>query len=75
MTDNTGSEQQAKQEAAEDVVERVTSWQHGAEEQTVSDELKKGFDEAGVDVAKDDVDQLAEKIHDTGEKPETPTAD
>lgn len=73
MTDNTGSqEQQAKQEAAEDVVERVTSWQHGAPEETVAEELEKGFDAAGVEVDAPDVDKAAEQIHQTDEKPETP---
>lgn len=75
MTDNTDSqEQQAKQEAAEDVVERVTSWQHGAPEETVAEELEKGFDAAGVEVDPSDVDKTAEQIHQTEETPETPSA-
>ena len=49
-------------EAIQAVVDRVTSWQDGAPEGTVEDELVKGFDEAGVDVSQDEVRTLADAI-------------
>ena len=49
-------------EAIQAVVDRVTSWQDGAPEGTVEDELRKGFSEAGIDVTDDDVRTLAEAI-------------
>lgn len=66
MSDNPSEVQAAKEEAVDNVVERVESWQEGAEEQTVAQELREGFDEAGVDVAEGDVDRLAEQIHEDG---------
>jgi hypothetical protein len=53
-----------KLEAVQAVVDRVTSWQDGATESTVAAELRKGFDEAGVEVAEDDVARLADAIED-----------
>jgi len=53
-----------KLEAVQAVVDRVTSWQDGATESTVGAELRKGFDEAGVEVAEDDVARLADAIED-----------
>jgi hypothetical protein len=44
------------------VVDRVTSWQDGAPEGTVEDELRKGFGEAGVDVSDEDTRRLADAI-------------
>jgi len=49
-------------EAIQAVVDRVTSWQDGAPEGTVENELRKGFSEAGVEVADDEVRALAEAI-------------
>jgi hypothetical protein len=51
-------------EAIQAVVDRVTSWQDGAPEGTVENELRKGFSEAGVDVSDDDVRTLAGAIED-----------
>jgi hypothetical protein len=51
-----------KQEAIQAVVDRVTSWQDGATESTVATELRKGFDEAGVEVPDEDVAKLADAI-------------
>ncbi|TCI99837.1 hypothetical protein [Aeromicrobium sp. IC_218] len=51
-------------EAIQNVVDRVTSWQDGATEGTVEDELRKGFTEAGVQVSDDDVTKLADAIQD-----------
>jgi hypothetical protein len=49
-------------EAIQAVVDRVTSYQDGAPEGTVADELRSGFREAGVDVAEQDVANLAAAI-------------
>ena len=49
-------------EAIQAVVDRVTSYQDGAPEGTVADELRSGFQEAGVDVAEQDVARLAAAI-------------
>ena len=49
-------------EAIQTVVDRVTSWQDGATEGTVEEELKKGFSEVGIDVSDDHVVALAEAI-------------
>jgi hypothetical protein len=49
-------------EAIQAVVDRVTSYQDGAPEGTVERELRSGFEEAGVDVADDDVVRLAAAI-------------
>jgi hypothetical protein len=51
-------------EAIQAVVDRVTSWQDGATEGTVEEELRKGFTAAGVDVSDDDVRTLAEAVED-----------
>jgi hypothetical protein len=59
MTDGNSTE---KYEAIQAVVDRVTSWQDGATEGTVADELRKGFGEAGVDVPEEDVTRLADAI-------------
>lgn len=51
-----------KIEAIQAVVDRVSSWQDGAPEDTVEGELRDGFAEAGVDVPDDDVRRLADAI-------------
>lgn len=61
MTDTRSSEEL---EAIQAVVDRVTSWQDGATESTVEQELRDGFSEAGVDVADADVKKLADAIQD-----------
>ncbi|WP_091124732.1 hypothetical protein [Nocardioides terrae] len=58
----TESNDSARWEAIQAVVDRVTSWQDGATEGTVADELSKGFGEAGVEVSADDVTRLADAI-------------
>ncbi|WGL51050.1 hypothetical protein P5P86_13875 [Nocardioides sp. BP30] len=61
MTDaNTNNDDRL--EAIQAVVDRVTSWQDGATEGTVAEELRKGFGEAGVDVSDDDLTKLADAI-------------
>lgn len=59
MTEQHSTE---KLEAIQAVVDRVTSWQDGATEGTVEQELRSGFGEAGVDVAEADVTRLADAI-------------
>jgi hypothetical protein len=59
MTENTSAE---KLEAIQAVVDRVSSWQDGAEERIVADELRKGLDEVGVDLAGDQLTRLADAI-------------
>lgn len=54
----------AQHEAIQAVVDRVTSWQDGATEGTVAEELAKGFDEAGIEVPQADRDALASAIQD-----------
>lgn len=51
-----------KLEAVQAVVDRVTSWQDGATEGTVEDELRKGATEVGVDLSDDNVTRLAQAI-------------
>jgi hypothetical protein len=51
-----------KTQAIQAVVDRVTSWQDGAPEGTVEDELRRGFAKAGVAVSDDDTRKLADAI-------------
>ena len=55
-------EKTAQNEAIQAVVDRVSSYQDGAPEGTVAEELVKGFGEAGVEVPSDQVDALASAI-------------
>lgn len=59
MTEQHSTE---KLEAIQAVVDRVTSWQDGATESTVEQELREGFSEAGVDVETADISRLADAI-------------
>jgi hypothetical protein len=49
-------------EAIQTVVDRVTSWQDGAPEGTVAEELRRGFTEVGVEVQDAEVTRLADAI-------------
>jgi hypothetical protein len=51
-----------KLEAVQAVVDRVTSWQDGATEGTVEEELRKGAAEVGVELSDDDITRLADAI-------------
>lgn len=51
-----------KMETIQAVVDRVTSWQDGATEGTVEQELRDGFVEAGVELPDEDVRKLADAI-------------
>lgn len=62
--DMTDEKTDAKMQAIQAVVDRVTSWQDGATESTVEKELRDGFAEAGVDVPDADVRKLADAIQD-----------
>jgi hypothetical protein len=55
-------QQQARIEAFERVVERVTAWQETATEGTIEDELDKGLREAGLTLSDDRRDALADQI-------------
>lgn len=50
--------------AIQAVADRVTSWQDGATEGTVADELRRGAEEVGVDLSDDEVRALADVIED-----------
>ena len=50
--DQTGADE-AKVAALQGVVDRLASWQDGAEEKTLREELDAGLDEAGIDVDED----------------------
>ena len=55
-------------EAVQLVVDRVSSWQDGATEETIVEELRKGFDEVAIEVEPDDVAKLADAIqNETGD--------
>lgn len=51
-----------KLEAIQAVVERVSSYQDGAPEGTVEDELRNGLSEAGVELDNAKIKRLAEAI-------------
>lgn len=63
----SGSEEaEARQQAAEYVVERVESWDEGARPQTVREDLQEGMAEAQVEVQDEDLDRMAMDIHEQG---------
>lgn len=63
MTDSTNSdESSARLEAVQAVVDRVSAWQHSATDGTVTDELRQGLSEAGVDLDDQEIASLAEAI-------------
>lgn len=51
-----------RMQAIQAVVDRVTSWQDGATEGTVAEELRRGAEKAGVDLSDDEVTKLADEI-------------
>ncbi|MFC6420912.1 hypothetical protein [Ornithinimicrobium tianjinense] len=59
-------EADARQQAAEYVVERVESWDEGAEPETVREDLEEGMAEAEVDVPEEELDRMADDIHRDG---------
>ena len=63
MTEATApDESSARLEAVQVVVDRVSAWQHGATDSTVTEELRQGLSEAGVDLDEDAIARLAEAI-------------
>ena len=55
-------ERLVKAEAVQAVVDRITSWQDGATEETVRDELLRGLAEAHVDVPADFVEEVVRRV-------------
>ena len=51
-----------RMQAIQAVVDRVTSWQDGATEGTVAEELRDGATKAGVDLSDDEIRKLADEI-------------
>ncbi|WP_298749116.1 hypothetical protein [uncultured Serinicoccus sp.] len=67
QSSNAGSEEsEARQEAAEHVVERVESWDEGAQPETIREDLEEGMGQAQVEVDDGDLEQMAHEIHDEG---------
>jgi hypothetical protein len=65
MTDETAAQpdvDEAKVAALQGVVDRLASWQDGAEEKTLREELDEGLDEAGIDVADDVRERIVEHL-------------
>ena len=57
-------QQDARRAALEGVIERVTSWQETATEDTVRDELDRGLAEAGVTLTEAQKDDVVQRISD-----------
>jgi hypothetical protein len=53
-----------RMEAIQNVVDRVTSWQDGAEETVVADEIQRGAAEVGVELTAEECRRLADAIQD-----------
>ena len=64
MTSTENAGQPERLEAVQAVVDRVTSWQDGATEGTVAEELRKGASEVGIDLSEDEGTRLADAIED-----------
>lgn len=68
MSDTIGSDERApKVEAVQAVVDRITSWQDGATEETVRDELQKALSEADLEVPSSFVDAVVQRVRDNTE--------
>lgn len=65
------SQQDARVEALQGVVDRVTSWQETATEGTIHAELDRGLQEAGVTLTSAQRDRVAQQISD-GEEVDVP---
>ena len=55
---------EARIEALQAVVDRVTSWQESAPEGTVRDELDAGLDEVGLDLDERTRERIVDRIRD-----------
>ena len=59
-----GQDRSARVEAAQAVVDRITSWQDGATDDVVRSELEKALAEAGVSVPEGFVDEVVHRVGD-----------
>jgi hypothetical protein len=72
MTDAPNEQEQrdAATEAAQNVVDEVTSWEYSAEPDTIESRLDEGLEQAGVSVDDEErarlVDEIDEVKHDEG---------
>jgi len=63
MTDAPNQqEQDAATEAAQHVVDEVTSWEYSAEPDTIESKLDEGLEQVGVDVDDDERKRLVDEI-------------
>ncbi len=64
MTDapNQQEQQDAATEAAQNVVDEVTSWEYSAEPDTIEARLDQGLEQAGVDVDDEERQRLVDEI-------------
>ncbi len=67
MTDAPNHHEQAEQqdaatEAAQNVVDEVTSWEYSAEAGTIESRLDEGLEQAGVDVGDEERQRLVDEI-------------
>ncbi|GAB3683377.1 hypothetical protein [Angustibacter aerolatus] len=62
--EGSGEEQAAKVESAQDVADRVRSWQAGAPVDTVREELERAFAKAGLSPDAAEIEQMAQRISD-----------
>jgi len=60
----TDEKQQAAIEAAQRVVEEVSSWQYSAEEPMIADQLDEGLRKAGVRLDDDERSRILSEIDD-----------
>ena len=58
----TGGDWSVKTEAVQAVVDRITSWQDGATEETVREELRQGLAQADLDVPDAFVDEVVRRV-------------
>ncbi len=64
MTDapNQQEQQDAATEAAQNVVDEVTSWEYSAEPDTIESRLDEGLEQAGVEVDDEQRQRLVDEI-------------
>lgn len=68
QTGATGTEtDDAATEAAQNVVDEVTTWEYSAEKDTIEQELDEGLEEAQVEVDDAERDRLVDEIDDVKE--------
>ncbi len=59
---NEQENEDAATQAAQNVVDEVTSWEYSAEPGTIESTLDKGLEEAGVDVGEQEQQRLVDEI-------------